>query len=147
MKKKAVVKRKRNVPRARNKELILDKKKTDFLAFYYDPNSETYANAYQSALKAGFTHHYAKTIMSPAVGNTWVKIENYYQNTTLTVQHIIQSAENLALRAKKEETRLKALDFLARIHGMMVEKKITATVNIEELLNDTNKKPEDILDL
>lgn len=121
----------------KDKELILDDKKQTFLANYYDPKSETYANAYQSAIAAGYTHHYARTIMSPAVNNTWVKPENYYKNTTLTQDHIVRSAEHLALRATKEETKLQALQFLAKIHGMLVEKKISATVNIEDLLNDT----------
>lgn len=33
-----------------------------FLTYYNDPESETFSNAYQSAVKAGFTEEYAKTI-------------------------------------------------------------------------------------
>jgi len=128
-------------------ELILDPKKQAFLAAYYDPTSEYYANAYRSALHAGFSESYARCLTAPAMNNTWIKAENYYKNTKLTPEHIVKSAENLALRGKKEETKLKALDFLAKIHGMMVEKKITATVNIEELLNTKDKNDKDILDL
>jgi hypothetical protein len=118
-------------------ELVLDPRKKKFLANYYNPESDTYANAYRSALNAGFTHHYSKIIMSPAYNNNWVRIENYYEKTSMTPQHIISSAERLALRSPKEENQMKALEFLAKIHGMLVDKKITATVSLEDLLNET----------
>ena len=107
-------------------ELILDPKKQKFLENYYSPESDTYANAYRSALNAGFSPSYAKVVMSPAFNNTWVKIENFQKQTSLTPAHIVKSAEKLALRGKKEDTQLKAIEFLAKIHGMLVEKKITA---------------------
>lgn len=126
-------------------ELILDPKKQKFLEAYYSPESETYANAYRSALAAGFSPSYAKVIMSPSYNNTWVKIENFQKQTSLTPAHIVKSAEKLALRGKKEDTQLKAIEFLAKIHGMLVEKKITANVNIEELLNTKDEDAKEIL--
>ena len=44
-----------------------------FKEFYCNPHSETFGNARQSAIKAGFSGHYADQIMSPAVGNEWVE--------------------------------------------------------------------------
>lgn len=35
-----------------------------FLAYYLDPKSETFSNAYQSAIKAGYEEEYAKTILN-----------------------------------------------------------------------------------
>lgn len=41
-----------------------DPRQADFLVNYLDRKSPTFANAYQSAIKAGFTEEYAKTIIS-----------------------------------------------------------------------------------
>lgn len=35
-----------------------------FLAYYLDPKSKTFSNAFQSALKAGYEEEYAKVILS-----------------------------------------------------------------------------------
>ena len=35
-----------------------------FLSHYLDPKSSTFSNAYQSAIKAGYEHEYAKTILN-----------------------------------------------------------------------------------
>lgn len=42
----------------------LDQRQINFLIFYLDPKSTTYANALQSALRAGFKDSYARTIAS-----------------------------------------------------------------------------------
>lgn len=41
-----------------------DPRQTQFLAFYLDPKSETFSNALQSALRAGYSQEYAENIMS-----------------------------------------------------------------------------------
>lgn len=40
----------------------LDPRQTQFLKFYLDPKSDTYSNALQSALKAGYKQEYAENI-------------------------------------------------------------------------------------
>lgn len=40
----------------------LNPQQQEFLAYYLDPNSETYANALQSALKAKYTREYSESI-------------------------------------------------------------------------------------
>jgi hypothetical protein len=40
----------------------LDDRQIKFLEGYLHPDSNTYTNAYQSAIKAGYEHEYAKTI-------------------------------------------------------------------------------------
>lgn len=42
----------------------------EFLRLYNDPKEETFGNAYQSAIKAGYTTEYAKTIISR--GSEWL---------------------------------------------------------------------------
>lgn len=48
----------------------VDKRQTDFLLFYLDPKSATYANAYQSALNAGYSENYASQITART--NEWL---------------------------------------------------------------------------
>lgn len=129
--------------------VLHDPKKQDFLRRYYSPDSDTYANGFQSAVAAGYSESYARIIMSPSANHKWVNIANYMDSSNMTPQHIIKSAERIALKSNKEGEQLKALEFLAKLNGMLVEKKITATVNIDQLLNDDDrsKSSPDILDL
>lgn len=41
-----------------------DPRQALFLSYYIDPKSETFSNAYQSALKAGYEEEYAKVILN-----------------------------------------------------------------------------------
>lgn len=43
---------------------LLTPQQENFLAFYVDPRSDTYSNACQSALKAGYSQEYAENITS-----------------------------------------------------------------------------------
>ena len=113
-----------------------DPKKKLWLQYYYDPESETFANAYASGLRAGFKDSYARVLNTPSFETKWTNIENYMEQTNMHPQHIVKSFERLALRSPKEETQLKALEHLAKIKGMYVEKKIVATTTIEDILND-----------
>ncbi len=47
-----------------------DPRRSAFAAAYYDSDSDTYANAYQSAIKAGFGEEYARVITS--INLKWV---------------------------------------------------------------------------
>jgi len=117
-------------------EMILnDPRKQDFLERYYTPSSETYANAFRSALAAGYSDNYAKQIMS--VGGAWIKIGNYLNATAMTPEHIISQAEKIALTGKTDGDKLKALDFLAKAKGMMVDKKLVGHYNLEDFLNES----------
>ena len=40
---------------------------------YCNPESETFGNILQSAIKAGFSKSYSEIIMSESIGNEWVK--------------------------------------------------------------------------
>lgn len=44
-------------------EIILTPQQEEFLSFYTDPQSETFGNAYQSALRAKYSKDYAENIM------------------------------------------------------------------------------------
>ena len=42
----------------------LDPRQTAFLTYYLDPKSETFSNALQSGLKAGYKQEYAENILN-----------------------------------------------------------------------------------
>jgi len=48
---------------------VPDPRQDLFLSHYLDPNSETFSNAYQSALKAGYSDEYAQVVTR---GRSWL---------------------------------------------------------------------------
>lgn len=46
----------------------LNPKQAEFLRYFQDPKSETFGNAYRSALKAGYSEAHAKQITTPSRG-------------------------------------------------------------------------------
>lgn len=50
--------------RNRIKKMDLDERQTEFILLYCNPKSETFGNAYQSAVKAGYSDEYARVITS-----------------------------------------------------------------------------------
>ena len=116
--------------------VVLDPKKQAFLDAYYNPMSDTYANVYQSALLVGYSESYARLMKSPTVNNKWISLENYNGGTEMTPQHIIGGIERIALKGLQEKDKLKALELLAKLQGLLVDKSIVGHVNIESALND-----------
>ena len=47
--------------------VVQDPRQALFLKYYIDPKSKTFSNAYQSAIEAGYSDDYAKTILSQDV--------------------------------------------------------------------------------
>jgi hypothetical protein len=61
-----------------------DPRQSLFLSYYIDPKSETFSNAYQSALKAGYEEEYASTILNQDLA--WL-------SESLSDSHLLQKAE------------------------------------------------------
>ena len=115
-----------------------------FLSNYLEPTSPTFANAYQSAIQAGYKHYYAKQIASPSVHNDWLQEHTNKQEYKL--QHILASVIKIADTSETDskspdDTRLKALELLAKLQGHMIERKQVASVVVVEL-GDVNKHRE-----
>lgn len=106
-------------------------KQEKFLEYYFDPTSSTFANTYQSAMKAGYSDSYARTLSAPAVNNMWLQQSN---KRSLTPTHITGLVEEIATSNARPGDKLRALELLAKLHGMIVDKSLTATVNIETAL-------------
>lgn len=114
----------------------LDPQKEAFLDKYYNPASDTFANVYQSALAVGYSESYAKHMKAPSVKNKWISLENYVGATEITPEHIIKGFERIALKGERDSDKQKALETLAKLKGMLVDRKIVGHVNIENALAD-----------
>lgn len=102
-----------------------------FMSYYMNPESETFSNAYESALKAKYSIHYATQIASPAVNNKW--IQDYKRNVLLTPEHVKRGITHLATKKRldsrsPDDTRLNAFTQLGKFLGM--EQGQATTINI-----------------
>lgn len=78
----------------------IDPRQALFLKNYLDPKSETFSNAKQSAIKAGYSEDYADTILSKDLD--WLSENIRYES-------IIKKAEkNLDEFMDEEDTRVRA---------------------------------------
>lgn len=109
----------------------------NWLNYYMNPKEdETYANPYQSAIKAGYSESYARNIMSPSTALQWVQAARNIMRT-MSTEHIRGLLEDIAT-SRNEDTkdRLTAIKMLGTDQGMFVQKNITAHVGLEEALQE-----------
>lgn len=116
-------------------------KQIKFVELWLTPGSETFGNAYQSALKAGFTHEYAKVITSDAQGLEWVQAAKK-RLITLEPSHTIKALEHMALHSSQDRDKIKALELVGKIQGLFVDRSIQ---HID--VQFTNEVPRPIIDL
>jgi len=109
----------------------------NWLRYYMDPKEEeTYANSYQSAIKAGYSESYAKNIMSNAVALQWVKSAKSIMRS-MNTEHLKNVLEEIALgKYSKDADKISAVKALGMEQGMFVQKQITAHVGIEQALSE-----------
>lgn len=92
------------------------------------PTSPTFGNAYQSALKAGFSPHHSKQITSNVLSLEWVK-EAKGRLTRYTPEHIVNKLQDL-VNANKDSDKIRALELLARINGLFIDRSIS-TIDVQ----------------
>lgn len=100
------------------KKEVLDPRQALFLELYLDPNSDTFSNIYQSALKAGYSDGYAVNLKSKA---NWVT-EN---NRTVTKDELVSQAKNNLrelLVSPDEKIRADITKFVAKTDSDFSEK-------------------------
>ena len=88
-----------------------------FIELWLTPGSDTFGNAYKSAIKAGFSKFYAHKITAKSTGLEWVGA-NRSMLTSLKPEHINQSLQELAMSSPRTSDRLRALDMLAKLQGL-----------------------------
>lgn len=100
--------------------LKLNKKQLKYVMNYYDPNSETFGNSYESARAAGFGKVYSLQLASPARNNLWI-IEAKKRMTHYSPDHIYQALQDVAQTAPARE-KLKALELMGKAKGMFIDR-------------------------
>jgi len=100
--------------------LKLNKKQLRYVMNYYDPNSDTFGNSYNSALAAGFGKVYAVQLASPARNTQWV-LEARKRMTHYSPDHIYQALQEVAQSGQNKD-KLKALELMGKAKGMFVDR-------------------------
>lgn len=110
------------------KPIRLNKKQRLFIDYWINPESETFANAYQSALRAGFAPTYAMNMTGQAP--KW--LSESINKLELHPEHIKQGISKIATgeinSRSVDDTRLKAYELLAKYSGMDKDKHVNITV-------------------
>lgn len=110
-------------------------KQQSFLEYYFEPKSNTYGNVYKSAIKAGYSDSHARTLTRKKNKNMW--LQEYLAKQELSPEHIIAGITSIATNpSAQDKDKLKGYELLAKLQGMMIDKSITATVNIEQVLSE-----------
>lgn len=102
-----------------------DPRQMRFLELYLDPDSLSYSNALQAALRAGYSEGYAKQIMNRS--RQWLGLELVRNDTGPTPEQIIDRLWREADSAMKAGDRIRALEVLAKIRKLFTD---GATINV-----------------
>lgn len=122
-------------------QYISNPRQEKFIEYYLDPNSETFASAYKSAIKAGYNKDYARQITAPAVDNNWLQEHPSLRNYQL--EHLNQKLQSITEdeRAKNSD-KIKSIELLAKLKGYMIERKQSVSV-VKVEIGKTNAPIED----
>ena len=126
----------RKLTNKRPNQFTRNPKQQLFLEYYLNPQSPTFANAYQSAKKAGYPDSYSAQITRKSI-NKWISENNIASDYKL--EHIIQTLQQIASFDRKtdskspDDTRIKALELLAKLNGLLIERKQVASIVKVEL--------------
>lgn len=107
-----------------------------FMRYYLDPSEpQTFSNAYKSALKAGYSNQTARDIASTN-RNKW--LQEYTNKSNLELEHLEQQLSELIIDKNSvnsksiDDTRLKAIELVAKLKGYMIERKqVQSVVKVE----------------
>lgn len=107
----------------------LNPQQLDFLARYMKPDSETYGNAYQSAMAAGYSENYASNILEQA---PWLVDKR--GTGVITKEEIIEGIK-AETKGDRATDRLKAYELLGKSQKLFTDKvehsgEATLNVNI-----------------
>lgn len=110
-----------NLPTPSKPPIKLKKKQLKYVMNYYDPNSETFGNSYQSARNAGFSDSYAKIVSSPSVQLEWVSEAKRLMNV-YTPDHIYAGLQDIAQTGDNRD-KLRAYELMGKANGMFVDRQ------------------------
>ena len=95
-----------------------------FIELWLTPGSPHFGNAYQSAKNAGYSDAMAGKITSNQLGLEWVA-EAKKRLINLNPNHTVKALEHMALHAKQDRDRIKALELVGKIQGLFIDRSIS----------------------
>lgn len=96
-------------------------KQTRTVENYFNPrNRETFGNLYESAVQAGFSKSYAKSIVRDT---EWIQ-DLKLQLKQYGPDHIYQSFQDLAQSAERDSDKIKALELMGKAQGMFIDRSV-----------------------
>ena len=105
----------------------------EFLRYYLEPGQETWGNAYQAAIKAGYSDSYSSSIIKLAP--QW--IQQAQSIVRLQPEHLKSALAEIAnSKYEKAADRIQAIKLLGLDQGLFVQKQLVGHVNIEQALNE-----------
>lgn len=114
-----------------------------FMQLWLEPSSETFGNAFASAMSAKYSRSYAIQIASPAINNKW--IQEYTKGTVMDAEHTKKALQDVYLNPKTynnsrspADTRLKALELLAKVNGQIDNKGVVNNILVQPILGGTS---------
>lgn len=112
------------------------KQQQDWLKYYMSPHErETWGNAYQSAIKAGYSESYARHIMSDSTAVEWVQQARNIMR--LNPEHLkLALATIIADPMSKDSDKIQAIKLLGQDQGLFVPKQLIGIVPLEQALNE-----------
>ena len=105
----------------------------EFLRYYLEPGQETWGNAYQAAIKAGYSESYSSSIIKLAP--QW--IQQAQSIVRLQPEHLKSALAEIAnSKYEKAADRIQAIKLLGLDQGLFVQKQLVGHVNIEQALQE-----------
>lgn len=101
-----------------------NRRQKKFIEAYLDPTTDTFGNTYQSAIRAGFSDSTARVLTANSRNTPWIT-DFKRLLTTLEPEHIYIGMQQIALTGKQDRDRLRALELLAKVQGMFVDRTTT----------------------
>ena len=105
-----------------------------WLNYYMDPKSPSYANAYASAIRAGYSRWAAQKMETKDCQKWVAEAKNMMR---LTPEHLKQQLQMIIVNdISKDADKISAIKLLGKEHNMFVDKQVTAHIGIEEALKE-----------
>lgn len=99
-----------------------------------------FGDAYRAGVEAGFTDSYSRRIVGQAESLEWVS-EARKRLISFKPAHTLKQLEDMAINSKKDSDRLRALELIARIQGLFIDRSIQQ-IDVQF----TNSVPRPIID-
>ncbi|MBL8160007.1 hypothetical protein JNJ66_06130 [Candidatus Saccharibacteria bacterium] len=122
-------------PAHRANQYTRDPRQRAFLNAYYSPTSDTYSNAYQSALRSGYSEATAKDLLHNRP--KWLS-ETPGDSQAPTANQLLEAlGEIINNSATVTRDKIKAIELLMKHHGMLKERvQVDRTmINIQSVLD------------